>query len=84
MTGAGGRVYNSKRYHMGYAVFVVQRAGRMSNLRRIETDKLAEILRRHALWLRHEEGGERANLVHADLIHKPGNPVRSVLRTSQK
>jgi uncharacterized protein YjbI with pentapeptide repeats len=36
-------------------------------MRTITKDELAEILRKHALWLALEEGGERANLSGANL-----------------
>ena len=39
----------------------------MAELRKISKTELAEILRKHLLWLQSMEGGERANLSDADL-----------------
>jgi uncharacterized protein YjbI with pentapeptide repeats len=39
----------------------------MNELRIITADELKEVLRKHSLWLLGEEGGERANLIRANL-----------------
>lgn len=39
----------------------------------MDNEKLQEILRRHQAWLDHELGGERADLINANLIGAGGS-----------